>query len=121
MVDGATLNLTGPSLRLLPPSTHSSRDAFSVGARTTITNVIRSTSDLSDVCRAIAVAARLMGEKLDALESDLIGLLLLAMLIDHNSKRERRPQPRASRHSAQSPDRRGLARPTALGPDPVLV
>jgi hypothetical protein len=34
---------------------------------------------------------------------------------------ERRAQPGASGHPAQSPDRRGLAGPAALGPDPLLV
>jgi hypothetical protein len=43
--------------------------------RTKLTEAVRSANDLSDVCRAIAVATRLMGEKLDALESDLLTVL----------------------------------------------
>jgi hypothetical protein len=42
---------------------------------TKLTEAIRTANDLSDVCRAIAVATRLMGEKLEALESDIIAVM----------------------------------------------
>jgi hypothetical protein len=45
--------------------------------RAVLEGALRITNDLSDVLRAIAVAAKLVGEKLELLEAQLIELLVI--------------------------------------------
>jgi hypothetical protein len=45
--------------------------------RAILEHTIRISNDLTDVCRAIAVAAKLVGEKLELLEVELIELLVI--------------------------------------------